>query len=93
MRESHRLPDEMLSPLTIDAFLLDYHLGHVLLLAFVVSLLGAAPLKSQKVIATVVMGFGAIFLMAPFTTLPAVYVLFGIGLAVVGPLLWTTADS
>ena len=93
MRESLPLPDKMLSPLTIDAFLLDYHLGHVLLLAFVVSLLGAAPLNSRQVVAMVVMGFGAIFLMAPFTTLPPEYVLFGIGLAVVGPLLWTTADS
>ena len=93
MRESLPLPDKMLSPLVIDAFLLDYHLGHALLLAVVVSLLGAAPLTSRKVIAGIVMGFGAIFLMAPFTTLPATYVLFGIGLAVVGPLLWTTADS
>ena len=83
----------MLSPLVIDTFLLDYHLGHVLLLAFVASLLGAAPLKSQKLIAAVVMGFGAIFVMAPFTTMPATFILFGIGLAVVGPLLWTTADS
>ncbi len=83
----------MLSPLVIDTFLLDYHLGHVLLLAFVASLFGAAPLKSQKLIAAVVMGFGAIFLMAPFRTMPATFILFGIGLAVVGPLLWTTADS
>jgi uncharacterized membrane protein (DUF485 family) len=83
----------MLSPLVIDTFLLDYHLGHVLLLAFVASLLGTIPLKSQKVIAAVVMGFGAIFVMAPFTTMPATYILFGIGLVVVGPLLWTTADS
>ena len=83
----------MLSPLVIDTFLLDYHLWHVLLLAFVASLLGTIPLKSQKVIAAVVMGFGAIFVMAPFTTMPATYILFGIGLVVVGPLLWTTADS
>ncbi|MWV63726.1 hypothetical protein GRS48_02645 [Halorubrum sp. JWXQ-INN 858] len=79
--------------LLVDQILLDYHLGHVLLLAFGASLLGAAPLKSQKVIAAVVMGFGAIFLMAPFTTMPATYILFGIGLAVIGPMLWTTADS
>ncbi|WP_418281597.1 hypothetical protein [Halorubrum sp. DTA98] len=83
----------MHTPLLIDQFLLDYHLGHVLLLAFVASLLGTVPLKSQKVIATVVMGFGAIFLMAPFTTMPPMYILFGIALAVIGPLLWTTADS
>ncbi len=83
----------MTTPLLIDAFLLDYHLGHVLILAFIASLLGAAPLKSQKVISLVVMGVGAIFLMAPFTTMPPTYILFGIGLAIVGPLLWTTADS
>lgn len=83
----------MLTPLLIDQFLLDYHLGHVLLLAFAASVLGVLPLKSRKVLALVVMGFGAIFLMAPFTTMPAPYILFGIGLAVVGPLLWTTAES
>ncbi|GAB6880137.1 hypothetical protein JCM17823_24110 [Halorubrum gandharaense] len=77
----------------VDSILLDYHLGHILLLAFVASILGVLPLKSQKVLATVVMGFGAIFLMAPFTTMPAPFILAGVGLAVVGPLLWTTADS
>ena len=83
----------MLTPLLIDTFLLDYHLGHVLLLAFAASVLGVLPLKSQKVLSLVVMGFGAIFLMAPFTTMPPTFILFGIGLAIVGPLLWTTADS
>ncbi len=93
MRESLPSPDEMLSPLFIDTFLLDYHLGHVLLLAFVASLLGVLPLKSQKVIAAVIVSFGLIFSMSPFTTMPATYILLGIGLVIVGPLLWTTADS
>jgi hypothetical protein len=93
MRDSLSPPDKMLSPLVIDTFLLDYHLGHVLLLAFVASLLGALPLKSQKVIAAVVVTFGVIFTVSPFSTMPATYILFGIGLVVVGPLLWTTADS
>ncbi len=83
----------MHTPLLIDAFLLDYHLGHVLLLAFVASLLGVVPLKSRKLLALVVIGFGAIFLMAPFTTMPPMYILFGVALVVVGPLLWTTAEG
>jgi len=93
MGESHGALSEMLSPLVIDTFLLDYHLGHVLLLAFVASLLGALPLKSQKVIAAIIVTFGVIFTVSPFSTMPATYILFGIGLVVVGPLLWTTADA
>ena len=81
----------MLSPLVIDTFLLDYHLGHVILLGFIVSLLGAVPLKSQKVIASVFAVFGAIFLMAPYTTMPKMYVLGGIPLILIGTLLWTMA--
>ncbi|SMO32481.1 hypothetical protein SAMN06264867_10160 [Halorubrum cibi] len=93
MRGSLPFPDEMLSPLFIDTFLLDYHLGHVLLLAFVASLLGVLPLKSQKLVAAVIISFGLIFSMSPFTTMPATYILLGVGLVIVGPLLWTTADS
>lgn len=83
----------MLSPLFIDTFLLDYHLGHVLLLGFVVSLLGAAPLKSQKLIASVFAGFGVIFIVAPNTTMPPTFILLGIPLVLIGALLWTMADS
>jgi len=83
----------MLSPLFIDTFLLDYHLGHVILLGFVVSLLAAAPLKSQKVIGSIVAGFGAIFLVAPYTTMPQTYVLAGIPMILIGALLWTMSDG
>jgi len=83
----------MLSPLVIDTFLLDYHLGHVLLLGLVVSLLGAAPLKSQRVIASICAGFGVIFIAVPYTTMPPAYILLGIPLVIIGALLWTMADS
>ena len=83
----------MLSPLAIDTFLLDYHLGHVILLGFIVSLLGAAPLKSQRVIASVLAVFGLIFFVAPYTTMPKTYILIGIPLMLIGALLWTMADS
>ncbi|ACM57877.1 hypothetical protein [Halorubrum lacusprofundi] len=81
----------MLSPLFIDTFLLDYHLGHVILLGFVVSLLATVPLKSLKVIASVFAGFGTIFLVAPYTTMPQTYVLAGIPMILIGALLWTMA--
>ncbi len=83
----------MLSPLVIDTFLLDYHLGHVLLLGLVVSLLGAAPLKSQRVIASICAVFGVIFISAPYTTMPPTYILLGIPLVIIGALLWTMADT
>ena len=81
----------MISPLVIDTFLLDYHLGHVILLGMIVSLLGAAPLKSQKLIASILAAFGVIFLMAPYTTMPPTFILLGIPLVLVGTLLWTMA--
>ena len=81
----------MISPLVIDTFLLNYHLGHIILFGLLVSLLGAAPLKSQKVIASILAGFGVIFLMAPYTTMPPTFILLGIPLVLVGTLLWTMA--
>ena len=82
----------MISPLVIDTFLLDYHLGHVILFGLVVSLLGAAPLKSQKVIASILAVFGVVFLAAPYTTMPPTFILIGIPLVLVGTLLWTMSD-
>lgn len=77
----------------IDSFLLNYHVGHVLLLAFAATTLGVLPLKSQKALAANVTVFGLVFTVAPFTTMPTVYILFGIVLLLVGPLLWTTASE
>jgi len=64
---------------------------HVILLGFVVSLLATVPLKSLKVIASVFAGFGTIFLVAPYTTMPQTYVLAGIPMILIGALLWTMA--
>ncbi|SEH58129.1 MULTISPECIES: hypothetical protein [Halopenitus] len=80
-----------LQPL-VNNFLLNYHLGHVLLFTFAVTTLGALPLKSQRVIAVNLVVFGLIFAVAPFSTMSAPYILFGLVLIVVGPLLWTMAE-
>jgi len=77
----------------VDSLLLPYHLGHVLLLAFVASTLGALPLKDQRVVAVNLTLFGVVFMVAPFSAMTPPYVLFGIALVVIGPLLWTTAEA
>lgn len=75
----------------IDSFLLDYHMGHVMLLLFAVTTAGALPLKSQRLVAVNLTLFGALFAMAPFGLMTAAYVLFGVALLVIGPLLYATA--
>lgn len=75
----------------VDSFLLDYHVGHVLLLLLVVTTLGAIPLGSQKIVAANLMTFGLIFTVSPFGIMTQLYILLGIALIVVAPLLWTTA--
>ncbi|ESS11170.1 MAG: hypothetical protein A07HR60_01886 [uncultured archaeon A07HR60] len=77
----------------VDSFLLDYHVGHVLLLLLVVTTLGAIPLGSQKVIAANLMTFGLIFTVSPFGIMTQLYILLGIALIVIAPLLWTTATE
>lgn len=74
----------------IDTFLLDYHLGHILLLVFVLSIAGSLPLKSQRVVGVNVTLFGAVFAMAPFSTMGPLFILLGLACLVIGPLLYTT---
>lgn len=75
----------------IDTILLDFHMGHVLLGAFVLALLGAIPLRSMKVIALTVSTFGVIFMLTPTAAMPDTYLFLGIGLVIVGPMLYVTS--
>ena len=75
----------------IDSFLLDYHLGHVLVLGLVVTTLGAVPLGSRKVIAINTVVFGLLFMLTPVTVMPSTYLFLGMALLVVGPILYVTA--
>jgi hypothetical protein len=87
----------------IDSFLLQYNVGDALIILFVLGLLGTLPLKSRKVTTLHVIGFGALFLLVP-GSLFAVgtsgahllgsvlqYKMLGLGLLVVGPVLYTTS--
>lgn len=83
----------MLPLQVIDSFLLQYNVGQALLLGFVLTTLGALPLKSQKIVALNSITFGVLFLLTPQSLVPVHYLFLGVVLVVIGPLLWTTADE
>jgi hypothetical protein len=85
-------PSSLMIPLqVVDSFLLDYHLGHVLVLGLVVTTLGAVPLGSRRVIAINTVVFGLLFMLTPVTVMPSTYLFLGLALLVVGPILYVTA--
>lgn len=77
----------------IDSILINYNMGQVLLLGFVVTTLGALPLKSQQVIGLNTIAFGLIFLLTPASMMPSVYLFLGLTLLVIGPIVYVTADE
>jgi hypothetical protein len=78
-------------PLFIDAILINYNIGQILLLGFVVTTLGALPLKSQQVVGINTILFGVIFVLTPASLLPNVYLFLGLTLLVIGPMVYVTA--
>ena len=80
-------------PLFVDSILLDYNIGQILLVGFVLTTLGALPLKSQQVIGLNTMLFGLIFIMTPSSLMPSVYLFLGIALMVIGPVVYATANG
>lgn len=76
----------------IDDFLIDYNVGQALLLLFVLSVLGAIPLGSRKLLSLNGIAFGLIFVLTPASLAPLHYKFLGIALLVAAPLLYTTAN-
>lgn len=77
----------------IDSFLLNYEVGQVLLLVFVLGTLGLFPLGSRKLLGLHFAGFGLIFLLTPQAINSKVYLFVGLSLLVVGPMLFTTGGE
>ncbi|NEU56073.1 hypothetical protein [Halorussus sp. MSC15.2] len=75
----------------IDDFLLQYNVGQVLLLAFVLSVVAAIPLGSRKVLSLNAITFGLLFVVVPSSLAPLHYKFLGIALLVVAPVLYVTA--
>lgn len=77
----------------IDNFLLDYHIGHALLVVFALVMLASLPLRSRKVLALNAILFGIIFMVTPFQMVETpMFRLAGLGLVVLSPILYVTAD-
>lgn len=74
----------------LDDIIQSYHLGQVLILVFVVSVLGSLAL-SKKILSINVLVFGLLFMLAPSNLAPLPYKLLGVALIVMGPVLYTTA--
>ncbi|MFC6961836.1 hypothetical protein [Halocatena marina] len=73
----------------IDNFLLQYNIGQVLVLVFVLGLLGTLPLRSKTITGLHVVTFGLLFMSLPLSLMgnDVTYKFVGIGLVFVGPML------
>lgn len=77
----------------VDSFLLQYNVGQALLALFILTTLGALPLRSRKILGLNTVVFGLIFLLTPTPGLqPVHYQFLGIGLLFVGPFLVITGQ-
>lgn len=75
----------------IDNFLLQYNVGQAILALFILSTLGALPLKSMKIIGLNTVAFGLLFLLTPASMEPIQFKFLGLALLFVGPLLVVSA--
>lgn len=73
----------------LDNFLLQYNVGHVLVLVFVLGLLGTLPLRSKTVTGLHLGAFGLLFLITPLSLMgnQVILKLVGIGLVFIGPMV------
>jgi hypothetical protein len=79
----------------VDSFLIDYHVGHALVLGFVLTVLATIPLKSLKTTAGVVVTFGLVFALTPGSLMGTAATplrLAGVGFVVIGPMLFVYAN-
>jgi hypothetical protein len=76
----------------LDSFLLQYNLGQVLLVVFVLAMLAALTQRSGRIIAIQTMTFGLLFAVVPSINGPSHYLYLGLGLILISPLIFTTAD-
>ena len=76
----------------VDDFLINYNVGQVVLLLFVLALPAGYVQGSRKITAINVMLFGVLFVIVPsIGGGPVYYAFLGVALLVLGPLLYTTA--
>lgn len=86
----------MIEPVALqvfESFLADYHIGHVLLLLLILSVVALLPIGSMKAVSLTVIAFGLLFLLTPESTMGSdpVYKFIGLALLVVAPVLYAFA--
>lgn len=78
----------------VDDFLMNYHVGHALLLAFLGAVgAGFAVNRSVKVVGLQFIMFGLLFIVTPSTMMPTTFLYLGIGLVVIGPVIAISAEE
>lgn len=77
----------------LDDFLLNYNVGQVLVLTFVLVMLGSLPLKSRRILAVNCLLFGVILIATPVSLSSLTFKFLGIVLVMVGPLLYFTGSE
>jgi hypothetical protein len=85
----------------VDSFLLNYNIGDALVVAFVLGLLATLPMRSRKLTTLHLILFGLIFLLTPASMMAVdspthllggafQYKMLGLGLLVVGPVVYAS---
>jgi len=78
----------------VDDFLRQYHVGHALLVGFVLAVVGGFAInRSVKVLGIQLSLFGLLFIITPTSTMEVPYLFLGIGLAVIGPVVAISAND
>lgn len=75
----------------LNDFLIDYNVGQVLFVVFLLSLLAVLPLKSRKIFALNLAVFGSVFALAPATVSTVEWRLVGVAMVILAPPLYLTA--
>ncbi len=77
----------------VDGILRQYSVAHAILILFVVALLAGFVKKSMKLTGLQLTVFGLIFFLTPISTHPMYFQYLGLGLVVVGPVVFITAED
>jgi len=77
----------------IDGILRQYSVAHVILLLFVGALLAGLLKKSMKLTGLQLTAFGLLFFLTPISTHPMWFQYLGLGLIIVGPVVFITAGD
>jgi len=77
----------------VDGILRQYSVAHAILLLFVFALLAGVVKKSMRLTGLQFVVFGLIFFLTPISQHPMYFQYLGLGLMVVGPVIFIAAEN